>query len=161
MNILVTGAAGFIGAALCRVLIDRGDQVVGVDDLNAYYDVNLKKARLGGLSCSTKFLFQKLDISNRDQISDLFSSSDFDVVVNLAAQAGVRYSIEIPSAYVDTNLVGFGNILEGCRHQAIDHLVYASSSSVYGANSKLPFSETDNVDQPISCLLYTSDAADE
>ena len=158
MNILVTGAAGFIGAALCRVLLDRGDQVVGVDDLNAYYDVNLKKARLEELTSSTRFLFQKLDIANRVEISDLFSSSDFDVVVNLAAQAGVRYSIENPSAYVDTNLVGFGNILEGCRHQAIDHLVFASSSSVYGANSKLPFSETDNVDQPISLYAATKKA---
>jgi len=158
LKILVTGAAGFIGAALCRVLLDRGDQVVGVDDLNAYYDVNLKKARLEELTSSTRFLFQKLDIANRVEISDLFSSSDFDVVVNLAAQAGVRYSIENPSAYVDTNLVGFGNILEGCRHQAIDHLVFASSSSVYGANSKLPFSETDNVDQPISLYAATKKA---
>ena len=158
MKILVTGAAGFIGAALCRVLLDRGDQVVGVDDLNAYYDVNLKKARLEELTSSTRFLFQKLDIANRVEISDLFSSSDVDVVVNLAAQAGVRYSIENPSAYVDTNLVGFGNILEGCRYQAIDHLVFASSSSVYGANSKLPFSETDNVDQPISMYAATKKA---
>ena len=158
MKLLVTGAAGFIGAALSRVLVDRGDQVVGVDYLNAYYDVNLKKARLEGLTSSTRFLFQKLDISDPDQISDLFSSSDFDVVVNLAAQAGVRYSIENPSAYVDTNLVGFGNILEGCRHQGIDHLVYASSSSVYGSNTKLPFSETDNVDHPISLYAATKKA---
>lgn len=158
MKLLVTGAAGFIGAALSRVLVDRGDQVVGVDDLNAYYDVNLKKARLERLTSSTRFLFQKLDISDRDQISDLFSSSDFDVVVNLAAQAGVRYSIENPSAYVDTNLVGFGNILEGCRNQGIDHLVYASSSSVYGSNTKLPFSETDNVDHPISLYAATKKA---
>jgi len=155
---LVTGAAGFIGAALCRVLLDRGDAVVGVDDLNAYYDVNLKKARLEGLTSSTNFLFQKLDIANRADLSDLFSSSESDVVVNLAAQAGVRYSIENPSAYVDTNLVGFGNVLEGCRHQKIDHLVYASSSSVYGANTKLPFSETDNVDCPISLYAATKKA---
>ena len=158
MKILVTGAAGFIGAALCRVLLDRGDQVVGVDDLNAYYDVNLKKARLEELTSSTRFLFQKLDIANRVEVSDLFSSSDFDVVVNLAAQAGVRYSIENPSAYVDTNLVGFGNILEGCRNQGINHLVYASSSSVYGSNTKLPFSETDNVDHPISLYAATKKA---
>ena len=158
MKILVTGAAGFIGAALCRVLIDRGDQVIGVDDLNAYYDVNLKKARLEGLTSSTGFLFQKLDIINRNHMSDLFSSSDFDVVVNLAAQAGVRYSIENPSTYIDTNLVGFGNILEGCRHQEIDHLVYASSSSVYGANTKLPFSESDAVDNPISLYAATKKA---
>ena len=158
MKILVTGAVGFIGAALSRVLVDRSDQVVGVDDLNAYYDVNLKKARLERLTSSTQFLFQKLDISDRDHISDLFSSSDFDVVVNLAAQAGVRYSIENPSAYVDTNLVGFGNILEGCRDQEIDHLVYASSSSVYGSNTKLPFAENDRVDQPISLYGATKKA---
>ena len=158
MKILVTGAVGFIGAALSRVLVDRGDQVVGVDDLNAYYDVNLKKARLERLTSSTQFLFQKLDISDRDHISDLFSSSDFSVVVNLAAQAGVRYSIENPSAYVDTNLVGFGNILEGCRDQEIDHLVYASSSSVYGSNTKLPFAENDRVDQPISLYGATKKA---
>jgi len=158
LNILVTGAAGFIGAALCRVLIDRGDQVVGVDDLNAYYDVNLKKARLEELTGATNFLFHELDIANRTEVSDLFSSSDFDRVVNLAAQAGVRYSIENPSAYIDTNLVGFGNILEGCRHQKIDHLVYASSSSVYGSNIKLPFSETDNVDHPISLYAATKKA---
>ena len=158
MKLLVTGAAGFIGAALCRVLLERGDYVVGVDDLNAYYDVNLKKARLEELTCSTIFLFQKLDIANRVEVSDLFSSSDFDVVVNLAAQAGVRYSIENPSAYVDTNMVGFFNILEGCRHQEVDHLVYASSSSVYGSNIKLPFSETDNVDHPISLYAATKKA---
>ena len=158
MKILVTGAAGFIGAALTRLLLKRGDHVVGVDDLNVYYDVNLKKARLEGLTSSTRFRFQKLDISNRDHMSDLFSSNDFDVVVNLAAQAGVRYSIENPSTYVDTNLVGFGNILEGCRHQEIDHLVYASSSSVYGANTKLPFSESDNVDHPISLYAATKKA---
>ena len=128
MKILVTGAAGFIGAALCRVLLGRGDHVAGVDDLNAYYDVNLKKARLEELTGATNFLFHELDITNRTEVSDLFSSSDFYRVVNLAAQAGVRYSRENPSAYVDTNLVGFGNILEGCRHQKIDHLVYASSS---------------------------------
>jgi UDP-glucuronate 4-epimerase len=158
LKILVTGAAGFIGAALTRLLLDRGDQVTGVDDLNAYYDVNLKKARLEGLTSFTTFLFQKLDIANRAEVSDLFSSSDFDVVVNLAAQAGVRYSIENPSAYVDTNLVGFGNILEGCRQQGINHLVYASSSSVYGSNIKLPFSETDNVDHPISLYAATKKA---
>jgi len=158
VKVLVTGAAGFIGAALTRLLLERGDHVVGVDELNAYYDVNLKKARLEGLTSSTRFRFQKLDISNRDHMSDLFSSSDFDVVVNLAAQAGVRYSIENPSAYVDANLVGFGNILEGCRQQGIDHLVYASSSSVYGSNIKLPFSETDNVDHPISLYAATKKA---
>ena len=158
MKLLVTGAAGFIGGALSQLLLKRGDHVVGVDNLNAYYDVNLKEARLEGLTSSTRFLFQKLDISNRDHILDLFSSREFDVVVNLAAQAGVRHSIENPSTYVDTNLVGFGNILEGCRHQEIDHLVYASSSSVYGSNTKLPFSETDNVDHPISLYAATKKA---
>lgn len=158
MKILVTGAAGFIGSALSRVLLDRGDDVFGVDSLNDYYDVSLKKARLGQLTNSTHFLFQRLDIANRAEVSDLFSSTEFGVVVNLAAQAGVRYSIENPSTYVDTNLVGFGNILEGCRHQKIDHLVYASSSSVYGANTKLPFSETDNVDHPISLYAATKKA---
>jgi len=158
VKLLVTGAAGFIGAALSRLLLKRGDHVVGVDNLNAYYDVNLKKARLEGLTSSSGFLFQKLDISDRDRISNLFSSKDFDVVVNLAAQAGVRYSIENPSAYVDANLVGFGNILEGCRNQGINHLVYASSSSVYGSNTKLPFSETDNVDHPISLYAATKKA---
>jgi UDP-glucuronate 4-epimerase len=158
VKILVTGAAGFIGAALTRLLLERGDHVVGVDDLNVYYDVNLKKARLEELTSSTRFRFQKLDISNRAHMSDLFSSNDLDVVVNLAAQAGVRYSIENPSTYVDTNLVGFGNILEGCRHQEVDHLVYASSSSIYGSNTKLPFSETDNVDRPISLYAATKKA---
>jgi UDP-glucuronate 4-epimerase len=154
----VTGAAGFIGAALSRCLLGRGDDVVGVDDLNHYYDVNLKKARLESLLTFTEFTFKKLDISDRSIISELFSTRKFSVVVHLAAQAGVRYSIENPSAYVDTNLVGFGNILEECRHQEIDHLVYASSSSVYGANSKLPFSETDDVDQPISLYAATKKA---
>ena len=158
MKILVTGVAGFIGAALSRVLLDRGEEVFGLDNLNSFYDVNLKKARLDGLTSSTRFLFQKLDISNRYHISDLFSTREFDVVVNLAAQAGVRYSNENPSAYVDTNLVGFGNILEGCRHQEIGHLVYASSSSVYGSNTKLPYSETDNVDHPISLYAATKKA---
>ena len=158
MKILVTGAAGFIGSALSRVLLDRGDDVFGVDNLNDYYDVSLKKARLAQLTDSTHFLFQRLDIANRAEVSDLFSSTEFGVVVNLAAQAGVRYSIENPSTYVDTNLVGFGNILEGCRHQKIDHLVYASSSSVYGSNIKLPFSETDNVDHPISLYAATKKA---
>ena len=158
MKILVTGAAGFIGAALSQFLLDRDDTVVGVDDLNDYYDVSLKKARLDRLTSSTRFLFQNLNISNRDHVSDLFLSRDFDVVVNFAAQAGVRYSIENPSSYVDTNLVGFGNILEGCRNQGVDHLVYASSSSVYGANTKLPFSETDRVDHPISLYAATKKA---
>ena len=158
MKILVTGSAGFIGAALTQSLLDRSDQVTGVDDLNDYYDINLKKARLGVLGGSSSFVFRKLNIANRFEVAELFSKNEFDVVVNLAAQAGVRYSIENPSAYVDTNLVGFANILEGCRHQGIDHLVYASSSSVYGSNTKLPFSETDNVDHPISLYAATKKA---
>jgi len=158
MRILVTGAAGFIGAALSQFLLDRGDAIVGVDDLNDYYDAKLKTARLNRLTNSASFVFRKLDISNRADVSELFLTSEFDTVVNLAAQAGVRYSIENPSAYVDTNLVGFGNILEGCRHQGIDHLVYASSSSVYGSNTKLPFAENDRVDQPISLYGATKKA---
>jgi len=158
VKILVTGSAGFIGAALTRSLLDRGDQVTGVDDLNGYYDINLKKDRLDMLGGSSSFVFRKQNIANRFEVAELFEKNEFDVVVNLAAQAGVRYSIENPSAYVDTNLVGFANILEGCRHQGIDHFVYASSSSVYGSNTKLPFSETDNVDHPISLYAATKKA---
>ena len=158
MTILVTGAAGFIGAALSQYLLDRGDDVVGVDNLNDYYDVNLKKARLESLITFNRFAFNQLDISDRSLVAELFSTRKFSVVVNLAAQAGVRYSIDNPSAYIVTNLVGFGNILEGCRHQGIDHLVYASSSSVYGSNTKLPFSEADVVDQPISLYAATKKA---
>ena len=154
----MTGAAGFIGAALSQYLLDRGDDVVGVDDLNHYYDVNLKKARLESLITFNRFTFNQLDISDRSIVSELFSTRKFSVVVHLAAQAGVSYSIENPSAYIDANLVGFGNILEGCRHQAIDHLVYASSSSVYGSNTKLPFSEDDVVDHPISLYAATKKA---
>ena len=158
MKILVTGAAGFIGSALSRFLLDRGDEVVGIDDLNDYYDVRLKKARLERLTNFENFTFQKLDISIRPKVSTLFSVDEFEVVVNLAAQAGVRYSMENPSAYIDANLVGFGNILEECRNQGVAHLVYASSSSVYGSNTKLPFSETDNVDHPISLYAATKKA---
>ena len=158
MKILVTGAAGFIGATLSRFLLDRGDDVVGVDDLNDYYDVSLKNARLEKLTNREKFTFHKLDISDCATVSTLFSSDEFEVVVNLAAQAGVRYSMENPSAYIDANLVGFGNILEGCRRQSVNHLVCASSSSVYGSNSKLPFSESDGVDHPISLYGATKKA---
>jgi len=158
VKILVTGAAGFIGSALSRFLLDRGDEVVGIDDLNDYYDVRLKKARLERLTNFENFTFQKLDISIRPKVSTLFSVDEFEVVVNLAAQAGVRYSMENPSAYIDANLVGFGNILEECRNQGVAHLVYASSSSVYGSNTKLPFSETDNVDHPISLYAATKKA---
>ena len=155
MNVLVTGVAGFIGSTLAYSMLERGDTVTGVDNLNDYYDVSLKKARLRRLESFSNFNFHKLDIADRVGIRQLFADCHFSTVVNLAAQAGVRYSIENPSAYIDTNLVGFGNILEGCRHQEIDHLVYASSSSVYGSNIKLPFSETDNVDHPISLYAAT------
>jgi UDP-glucuronate 4-epimerase len=157
---MITGAAGFIGSTLAKRLLARGDKVTGVDNLNDYYEVSLKEARLARLTSSSHFSFIKADIADRDVISALFAGNAFDSVVNLAAQAGVRYSIENPAAYIDANLVGFGNILEGCRHNGIGHLVYASSSSVYGSNTKLPFSEKDNVDHPIS-LYAASKKANE
>jgi len=157
---MITGAAGFIGSTLAKRLLARGDMVTGVDNLNDYYDVSLKEARLVRLTSSSHFSFIKADIADRDVMSAFFSGNAFDSVVNLAAQAGVRYSIENPAAYIDANLVGFGNILEGCRHNGIGHLVYASSSSVYGSNTKLPFSEKDNVDHPIS-LYAASKKANE
>ena len=160
MHVLITGGAGFIGSALGMVLLERGDRVTVIDNLNDYYDVSLKESRLERLNQSAKFRFLKMDIADRDGMADLFSSDAFDAVVNLAAQAGVRYSIENPAAYVDANLVGFGNILEGCRHSGVGHLVYASSSSVYGSNTKLPFSEQDSVDHPIS-LYAASKKANE
>jgi UDP-glucuronate 4-epimerase len=158
MKVLVTGAAGFIGSALAHRLLDRGDQVVGIDNLNDYYDVRLKHARLDRLRARSGFVFQKLDIVERKAMSELFSGSKFDAVVHLAAQAGVRYSIENPSAYIDANLVGFLHVLEGCRHSRVAHLVFASSSSVYGANTRLPFSEHDNVDHPVSLYAATKKA---
>ncbi len=157
---MITGAAGFIGSTLAKRLLERGDTVTGVDNLNDYYDVSLKEARLARLTSSSHFSFIKADIADRDVMSALFAGNAFDSVVNLAAQAGVRYSIENPAAYIDANLVGFGNILEGCRQGGIGHLVYASSSSVYGSNTKLPFSEKDNVDHPIS-LYAASKKANE
>ncbi len=157
-TILVTGAAGFIGFFLCRRLLAEGKKVVGVDNLNDYYDPALKKARLAQLNDHPAFTFQKLDIADRPGVSGVFAAYSFDVVVNLAAQAGVRYSLENPNAYVDANLVGFANILEGCRHSEIAHLVFASSSSVYGANRKLPFSVHDNVDHPVSLYAATKKA---
>ena len=160
MHVLITGGAGFIGSALGMVLLERGGRVTVIDNLNDYYDVSLKESRLERLNQSAKFRFLKMDIADRDGMADLFSSDAFDAVVNLAAQAGVRYSIENPAAYVDANLVGFGNILEGCRHSGVGHLVYASSSSVYGSNTKLPFSEQDSVDHPIS-LYAASKKANE
>ena len=140
MKVLVTGAAGFIANELALCLTARGDEVTGIDNLNDYYDVSLKKARLNRLKNEPNFNFIKLDIANRKEIARLFTENSFDAVVNLAAQAGVRYSLENPSAYVDANLTGFANILEGCRQSKVKHLVFASSSSVYGANTKLPFS---------------------
>jgi len=154
MKILITGAAGFIGNALALKLVELGEEVVGVDNLNDYYEVSLKKARLKRFKSDSGFSFKKLDISDRHGVKELFAEQSFDVVVNLAAQAGVRYSLKNPDAYIDTNLVGFGNVLEGCRHSGVKHLVFASSSSVYGANTKFPFAEQDNVDHPVS--LYAA-----
>ena len=160
MHVMITGAAGFIGASLSLRLLERGDTVTGIDNLNDYYDVSLKEARLARLMPREQFEFIKADISDQREMQRLFSDRHFDAVVNLAAQAGVRYSIENPAAYIDANLVGFGHILEGCRHSGVGHLVYASSSSVYGSNTKLPFSEKDNVDHPIS-LYAASKKANE
>lgn len=154
MNILITGAAGFIGNELAIKLLARGDQVVGVDNLNDYYDVSLKVSRLHRVEDDPGFRFVQMDIADREAMSRLFIENSFDVVVNLAAQAGVRYSLENPAAYVDSNLVGFANVLEGCRQSGVGHLVFASSSSVYGANTRLPFSESHNVDHPVS--LYAA-----
>jgi len=158
MHLLVTGAAGFIGAALAHRLLDRGDTVVGLDNLNDYYEVSLKQARLDRLTARPGFRFVKLDLADRAGMSALFASERFDAVAHLAAQAGVRYSLKKPDAYVDSNLVGFGNILEGCRHGRVGHLVYASSSSVYGLNAKMPFSEEDSVDHPVSLYAATKKA---
>jgi UDP-glucuronate 4-epimerase len=160
MAILVTGAAGFIGSHVSHYLLDRGEDVVGLDDLNAYYDPTLKEARLARLSPKRGFSFVKLDVAERAGMEALFAQHRFDRVVHLAAQAGVRYSIENPHAYVHSNIVGFQNILEGCRHAGTKHLVYASSSSVYGGNAKLPFSVSDSVDHPLS-LYAASKKANE
>lgn len=157
-KILVTGAAGFIGFHLSQRLLNRGDEVVGLDNLNHYYDVSLKEARLAQLLPHPQFNFSKLDLANLDGIQALFQTHQFDAVVNLAAQAGVRYSLENPHAYINSNLVGFTNILEGCRHNQVKHLVFASSSSVYGINTKIPFSVHDNVDHPISLYAATKKA---
>lgn len=150
MSILVTGSAGFIGSELCIKLLERGDEVVGIDNHNDYYDPKLKNARVSRHIDHQNYTHLKIDIESKKDIQDLFSNYEFKSVVNLAAQAGVRYSIENPSAYVNANIVGFGHILEGCRHNKVEHLVYASSSSVYGANTKMPFSIHDNVDHPLS-----------
>ncbi len=155
MNILITGGAGFIGFHLAKALLEKGNTVTGIDNLNDYYDPDLKKARLEILEKYDNFSFILMDIADRNAIEKLFQNNKFDIVVNLAAQAGVRYSIDNPYAYVDSNLVGFANILEGCRHSMPKHLVYASSSSVYGANKKMPFSTDDNVDHPVSLYAAT------
>ncbi|UCG11170.1 MAG: NAD-dependent epimerase, partial [Deltaproteobacteria bacterium] len=155
MKILVTGAAGFIGFHLSRRLLETGHTVVGLDNLNTYYDVQLKEDRLEQLEPFNNFQFVRLDLSDRKGMEQIFSEHRFDRVANMAAQAGVRYSLENPHAYVDSNLVGFMNILEGCRHGHVPHLVFASSSSVYGLNTKMPFSVHHNVDHPISLYAVT------
>lgn len=157
-NVLVTGAAGFIGFHLARRLIKDGRRVVGIDNMNPYYDVALKEARLKALKDESNFMFVKMDLTDRKQLGRLLSRQAFDVVVNMAAQAGVRYSIENPYAYVDSNLVGFVNLLECCRHYSVKHLVFASSSSVYGANTAMPFSVHHNVDHPVSLYAATKKA---
>jgi UDP-glucuronate 4-epimerase len=158
MKLLVTGAAGFIGYALAHSLCQRGDDVVGIDNLNDYYDVGLKQARLQQLETFKNFHFIKMDIADSAALEGLFKKFRFDRVLNMAAQAGVRYSLENPRAYIDSNLVGFANLLECCRHHDIEHLVYASSSSVYGANQNMPFSTADNVDHPVSLYAATKKA---
>ncbi len=160
MKILLTGAAGFIGSHLAHRFLDRGDEVLGIDNLNDYYDVSLKEARLARLTAKPGFRFVRMDLADRPGIANLFKAERPQRVVNLAAQAGVRYSLQNPHAYVDSNLVGFVNILEGCRHNGVEHLVYASSSSVYGANTSMPFSIHDNVDHPLS-LYAASKKANE
>ena len=158
MQILVTGAAGFIGYHLSEKLLARGNRVMGLDNLNDYYDVSLKEARLERLRRQEHFTFVKADLRDRDALNELFEATRFDAVINLAAQAGVRYSLENPHAYIDSNIIGFTNILECCRHHHIGHLVYASSSSVYGMNGSMPFSVHDNVDHPISLYAATKKA---
>ena len=166
MNVLITGVAGFIGHHLALKLLERGDNVVGIDNLNDYYDVTLKENRLKriearineGLPASANFKFIKLDMTDRGAVEALFASEHFGAVINLAAQAGVRYSITHPHAYIDANLVGFTNILEGARHAKVEHFVFASSSSVYGANTRMPLAESDNVDHPLSLYAVTKKA---
>ena len=158
MRILVTGTAGFIGSALGLRLLERGDEVIGVDCLDPYYDVELKKARLARLAAYPGFTDLRIRLEDREAMAEAFRAHRPERVVNLAAQAGVRYSIENPLAYVDSNLLGFANVLEGCRHNGVGHLVYASSSSVYGANTTMPFSVHDNVDHPLSLYAATKKA---
>ncbi|MDE2276529.1 MAG: NAD-dependent epimerase [Burkholderiales bacterium] len=158
MKVLLTGAAGFIGMTTALRLLARGDEVVGLDNLNDYYDVRLKQDRLARLTPHPRFRFVRLDVANRPGMAALFEGERFDRVIHLAAQAGVRYSLKNPHAYVDSNIVGFMNVLEGCRHGAVQHLVYASSSSVYGGNTRMPFSERDSVDHPVSMYAATKKA---
>jgi len=158
MKYLVTGAAGFIGFHVTQRLLDAGHQVIGIDNLNDYYDVNLKKSRLELVNNHPEFTFIKIDLADREGIASLFREQRFQRVIHLAAQAGVRYSLENPLAYADANLIGHLNILEGCRHNRVEHLLYASSSSVYGLNRKLPFSTDDSVDHPVSLYAATKKA---
>jgi len=157
-RVLITGAAGFIGFHLSMRLLKNGCHVTGIDNLNSYYDVKLKEARLEKLTSFENFSFYKMDISDKKSLEEIFNNTKYDVVVNLAAQAGVRYSIKNPHAYVDSNIVGFVNLLEACRHNDVKHLVFASSSSVYGANTKMPFSVHNNVDHPVSLYAATKKA---
>jgi UDP-glucuronate 4-epimerase len=158
MKVLITGTAGFIGSTLSHYLLNRGDEVIGLDNLNDYYDVNLKKTRLARLTSRQGFTDIRLDLEDRQGIANLFAKHKPQRVVHLAAQAGVRYSLQNPHAYIDSNIIGTMNILEGCRHNGTEHLVYASSSSVYGANTKMPFSVHDNIDHPVSLYAATKKA---
>lgn len=158
MKILLTGAAGFIGMTTALRLLARGDEVIGLDNLNDYYDVRLKQDRLKRLTAFENFRFVQLDVQDRSGVEALFAAEKFQRVIHLAAQAGVRYSIQNPHAYIDSNIVGFMNVLEGCRHHGVEHLVYASSSSVYGGNTKMPFSEHNGVDHPVSLYAATKKA---
>lgn len=155
MKILVTGAVGFIGMHVARLLLQRGEEVVGIDNLNDYYDPRLKAARLECLAPFPSFRFVRMDVADSTAMAELFAGERFDRVIHLAAQAGVRYSLTNPQAYIQSNLVGFGNVLEGCRHNSVEHLVYASSSSVYGANTRMPFSVHDEVNHPVSLYAAT------
>lgn len=157
-SILITGAAGFIGYNLSKKLLSMGYSVIGIDNMNDYYEVSLKEARLAKLINQKEFQFYHADLENKDKIQNVFTDNNIEVVVNLAAQAGVRYSLENPHAYIDSNIVGFMNILEACRHNDIEQLIYASSSSVYGANTSLPFSTSDNIDHPLSLYAATKKA---
>ncbi len=158
MKVLLTGAAGFIGMTTALQLLARGDEVVGLDNLNPYYDVQLKLDRLQRLQALAGFRFVKIDVADRPAMESLFAAEEFERVIHLAAQAGVRYSLQNPHAYIESNIVGFMNVLEGCRHHGVEHLVYASSSSVYGGNTHMPFSEHDSVDHPVSLYAATKKA---